>query len=82
MARKTAQFLRREVPGASIFPQRTELAGSPADELTARGPGETAIAVNVLRGPYRYLLVRRIFAGAKPHVSLAAGRIVRSFELN
>ena len=82
MARKTAQFLRHEVPGASLYPQRTEIAGQSAEEFTARGPGETAIAVNVLRGPYRYLLVRRIFAGAKPHVSLAAGRIVRSFMLN
>lgn len=82
MGRKTASFLRREVPGASLFPQRTEIDGQAAQEYTARGPGETAIAVNVLRGPYRYLLVRRIFAGAKPHVSLAAGRIVRSFKLN
>ncbi len=82
MARKTAGFLRREVPGASIYPRRVEIAGRSVQELTARGPGETAIAVNVLRGPYRYLLVRRIFAGAKPHVSQAAGRIVRSFRLN
>ena len=82
MGRKTARFLRREVPGASLYPQQTEIDGQPAQEYTARGPGETAIAVNVLRGPYRYLLVRRIFAGAKPHVSLAAGRIVRSFRLN
>ena len=82
MGRKTARFLRREVPGASLYPQQTEIDGQAAQEYTARGPGETAIAVNVLRGPYRYLLVRRIFAGAKPHVSLAAGRIVRSFRLN
>jgi hypothetical protein len=82
MGRKTARFLRREVPGASLYPQRTDIDGQSAQEYTARGPGETAIAVNVLRGPYRYLLVRRIFAGAKPHVSLAAGRIVRSFRLN
>jgi hypothetical protein len=82
MGRKTASFLRREVPGASLYPQQTEIDGQEAQEYTARGPGETAIAVNVLRGPYRYLLVRRIFAGAKPHVSLAAGRIVRSFRLN
>jgi hypothetical protein len=82
MGRKTARFLRREVPGASLYPQRTEIDGQDALQFTARGPGETAIAVNVLRGPYRYLLVRRIFAGAKPHVSLAAGRIVRSFRLN
>jgi hypothetical protein len=70
------------VPGARIYPQRERIGGIAVRELTARGPGETAIAVDVLRGPYRYLLVRRIFAGAKPHVSLAAGRIVRSFELN
>jgi hypothetical protein len=82
MGRKTARFLRREVPGASLYPQRTEIDGQEVQEYTARGPGETAIAVNVLRGPYRYLLVRRIFAGAKPHVSLAGGRIVRSFRLN
>lgn len=82
MGRKTASFLRREVPGASLYPRRTEIDGRAALQYTARGPGETAIAVNVLRGPYRYLLVRRIFAGAKPHVSLAAGRIVRSFRLN
>jgi hypothetical protein len=82
MGRKTARFLRHEVPGASLFPQRTRIDGEDVAEYTARGPGETAIAVNVLRGPYRYLLVRRIFAGAKPHVSLAAGQIVRSFKPN
>jgi hypothetical protein len=80
MAHDTADFLRREVPGASLYPRRIEIAGAAANELTARGPGETAIAVNVLRGPYRYLIVRRIFAGAKPHASLDAGRIVRSFR--
>jgi hypothetical protein len=80
MAHDTADFLRRQVPGAILYPRRIEIAGTAANELTARGPGETAIAVDVLRGPYRYLIVRRIFAGAKPHASLAAGRIVRSFR--
>jgi hypothetical protein len=80
MADQTAAFLRREVPGASLFPRPVRIAGSPARELMARGPGETAIAVDVLHGPYRYLLVRRIFAGAKPLASVAAGRIVLSFR--
>ena len=64
----------------ALFPNRIEIGGLPAYELTARGPGETAIAVNILRGPYRYLLVRRIFAGAKPRTSQTAGRIVLSFR--
>jgi hypothetical protein len=80
MAHNTADFLRREVPGASLYPRQIEISAGRAYELTARGPGETAIAVDVLRGPYRYLIVRRIFAGAKPLASLAAGRIVRSFR--
>lgn len=80
MAHQTARFLRREVPGASLFPRQIRIAGRPAHELTARGPGETAIAVDVLRGPYRYLLVRRIFAGAKPRVSRAGGGVVLSFR--
>jgi hypothetical protein len=80
MTRQTAQFLRREVPGASLFPRRTQIGGLAAYQYTARGPGETAIAVDLLRGPYRYLLVRRIFAGATPHVSLATGRVVLSFR--
>ncbi len=79
LAAQTAAFLRRQVPGARLLPSRTRIGGLPAAEITARGPGETAIAVDVLRGPYRYLVVRRIFAGAKPHTSLAAGRIVLSF---
>jgi hypothetical protein len=80
MARQTARFMTREVPGGSLFPRTVEIGGRPAYEVTARGPGETAIAVDVLRGPYRYLLVRRIFAGAKPHVSQAAGLVVLSFR--
>jgi len=80
MAHQTARFLRHEVPGASLFPRQIRIGGLPAYEITARGPGETAIAVDVLRGPYRYLLVRRIFAGATPHVSSAAGRLVFSFR--
>ncbi|MGH2981400.1 MAG: hypothetical protein ACRDKV_05095, partial [Solirubrobacterales bacterium] len=80
MARQTRDFMTRAVPGARLFPNRIQIAGRPAYELTARGPGETAIAVNVLRGPHRYLIVRRIFAGAKPHVSQAAGRVVMSFR--
>jgi hypothetical protein len=80
MAHQTARFLRHEVPGASLFPRQIRIGGLPAYEITARGPGETAIAVDVLRGPYRYLLVRRIFAGATPHVSLAASRVVLSFR--
>lgn len=80
LADQTTRFMRRQVPGARILPSRIRLGGLPAVEITARGPGETAIAVDVLRGPYRYLLVRRIFAGAKPHTSLAAGRIVLSFR--
>lgn len=80
MARQTRAYLARTVPGARLFRDRVPIDGRRALELTARGPGETAVAVNVLRGPHRYLLVRRIFAGAKLRVSVAAGRIVRSFE--
>ena len=80
MARQTRDFLANLVPGARLLPNQAQVAGGSAFELTARGPGETAIAVNVLRGPYRYLLVRRIFAGAKPQSSEAASRIVRSFR--
>jgi hypothetical protein len=80
MAHQTARFLRHEVPGASLFPRQITIAGRPAYEITARGPGETAIAVDVLRGPYRYLLLRRIFAGATPQVSVAASRVVLSFR--
>jgi hypothetical protein len=80
MAQQTSDFLGRDVPGAALFPNRVQIAGQSAYELTARGPGETAIAVNVLRGPYRFLLVRRIFAGAKPQTSQAAGRVVLSFS--
>jgi hypothetical protein len=80
MAHQTARFLRREVSGASLFPRQIRIGGLSAYEITARGPGETAIAVDVLRGPYRYLLLRRIFAGATPHVSLAASRVVLSFR--
>jgi hypothetical protein len=79
MSRQTARFLRNEVPGASLFRRRVNIGGAGSYELTARGPGETAIAVDVLRGPYRYLLVRRIFAGAKPNTTLASGRVVSSF---
>lgn len=80
MARQTARFLRHEVPGASLFPNEIRIGGRSAHEITARGPGETAIAVDLLRGPYRYLLLRRIFAGATPQVSLAASRVVLSFR--
>ena len=80
MTQQTARFLRHEVPGASLFPRQITIAGRPAYEITARGPGETAIAVDVLRGPYRYLLLRRIFAGATPQVSVAASRVVMSFR--
>jgi len=80
MARQTARFLRNEVPGASLFPNQIRIGGSAAHEITARGPGETAIAVDILRGPYRYLLLRRIFAGATPQASLAASRVVLSFR--
>ncbi len=80
MARQTRAFLTDRVPGARLLPNQVEIAGRSSYELTARGPGETAIAVNVLRGPYRYLLMRRIFAGAKPQSSEAASQIVRSFE--
>jgi hypothetical protein len=80
LAEQTAAFMRRQVPGARLLPSRTRIGGLPGAEITARGPGETAIAVDVLRGPYRYLVVRRIFAGAKPQTSLAAGRIVLSFR--
>jgi hypothetical protein len=80
MSEQTATFLRNAIPGASIFRRKIRVAGTSAYELTARGPGETAIAVDVLRGPYRYLLVRRIFAGAKPHTSQAASQAVLSFR--
>jgi hypothetical protein len=80
MSRQTARFLRNEVPGASLFRRRVRIGGASSYELTARGPGETAIAVDVLRGPYRYLLVRRIFAGAKPDTTRASGRVVSSFK--
>jgi hypothetical protein len=80
MAHQTARFLRREVPGASLFPTKIRIGGLSANEITARGPGETAIAVDLLRGPYRYLLLRRIFAGATPQLSLAASRVVLSFR--
>jgi hypothetical protein len=80
MTHQTARFLRHEVPGASLFPRQITIAGRPAYEITARGPGETAVAVDVLRGPYRYLLLRRIFAGATPQVSVAASRVVMSFR--
>jgi hypothetical protein len=80
MADQTSHFLRHEVPGASLFPNKIRIGGRPAYEITARGPGETAIAVDILRDPYRYLVVRRIFAGAKPDTSQAAGRIVSSFK--
>jgi hypothetical protein len=80
LAAQTAAFVRRQVPGARVLPSRARIGGLPATVMTARGPGETAIAVDVLRGPYRYLVVRRIFAGAKPQTSLAAGRIVSSFK--
>jgi hypothetical protein len=80
MARRTTEFMTGQVPGAALFPRTIEIGGRRAFEITARGPGETAIAVDVLRGPYRFLLVRRIFAGAKPHSSRAAGRVVSSFR--
>jgi hypothetical protein len=80
MSRQTATFLGNAIPGASVFRRKIRVAGTSAYELTARGPGETAIAVDVLRGPYRYLLVRRIFAGAKPHTSQAASQAVLSFR--
>ena len=80
MARQTEGFMTRLVPGAKLLPNQARIAGGSAFELTARGPGETAIAVNVLRGPYRYLLLRRIFAGAKPQTNQAASQIVRSFR--
>jgi hypothetical protein len=80
MANQTSRFLRHEVPGASLFPNQIRIGGRPVPEITARGPGETAIAVDILRDPYRFLVVRRIFAGAKPDTSQAAGRIVSSFE--
>jgi hypothetical protein len=80
MGTQTAAFLRRQVPGAALFPRQVRIAGRPAREITARGPGETAIAVDVLRGPYRYLLVQRIFAGAQPHTTVAANRVVMSFR--
>jgi hypothetical protein len=80
MSSQTATFLRNAIPGASVFRRRVQIAGRPAYELTARGPGETAIAVDVLRGPYRYLVIRRIFAGAKPHTSRAASQAVLSFR--
>jgi hypothetical protein len=80
MANQTSRFLRHEVPGASLFPIQIRIGGRPAREITARGPGETAIAVDILHDPYRYLVVRRIFAGAKPDTSRAAGRIVSSFK--
>jgi hypothetical protein len=79
MANQTTAFMSRLVPGARLLDNEARIAGESAFELTARGPGETAIAVNVLRGPYRYLLLRRIFAGAKPQTSQAASRIVLSF---
>jgi hypothetical protein len=80
MAHQTSRFLRREVPGASLFPRKIRIGDRPSYEITARGPGETAIAVDILRDPYRYLVLRRIFAGAQPHTSFAAGRIVSSFR--
>jgi hypothetical protein len=80
MRRQTERFMRHEVPGARLFARPIVVAARPAEEITARGPGETAIAVNVLRGPYRYLLVRRIFAGAKPRSTEAADRVVSSFR--
>jgi hypothetical protein len=80
MSSQTAAFLRNAIPGASVFRRKVRFDGRSAYELTARGPGETAIAVDVLRGPYRYLLVRRIFAGAMPHTSRAASQAVLSFR--
>jgi hypothetical protein len=79
MSQQTARFIRNEVPGAAVLRRRVTVGGTRSYELTARGPGETAVAVDVLRGPYRYLLVRRIFAGAKPDTSRAASRVVSSF---
>jgi hypothetical protein len=79
LANQTADFLRREVPGARLSRGSATIAGARVVEQTARGPGETAVAVDVLRGPYRYLVIRRIFAGAKPHTSRAASQAVSSF---
>ncbi len=79
LASQTADFLRREVPGARLSRGSATIAGARVVEQTARGPGETAVAVDVLRGPYRYLVIRRIFAGAKPHTSRAASQAMSSF---
>lgn len=78
MARQTDRFLRGEVPGATIFARRTPVG----HELTARGPGETAVALDIASGPYRYLLLTRIYAGAKSRPTRAATQIVRSFNPN
>src|SRR5207247_8778681 len=58
MASQTAAFLRRQVPGARVFPTPGAAAGGPAYELPARRPGAAATAGHIPRGTQPPLLCR------------------------
>lgn len=81
MTAETARYLRSRPPGGSLSgPTRLRVGGYPAFELRDRGRSGSQTARGVLAGPYRYLAVEEVRAGASASARAAADRALRSFR--
>jgi len=81
MSAKTADFLRsRASGGAIVSSKRLRIGDHPGFLLRDHGPAGSETALGVLAGPYRYLVVARVKAGANASARSAAIRALHSFR--
>lgn len=81
MASQTAGFLRSRDPSATVgSPQDRSVAGDPAFELHAVGDAGTQVALGVLAGKYRYLVIENADPGTSPTLRREADRVLTTFR--
>lgn len=81
MASQTAAFLRSRDPSATVgSPQDRSIEGQRAFELHAVGTAGTQVALGVLAGDYRYLVIENADPGTSPALRREADRVMSTFR--
>jgi hypothetical protein len=81
MSGETARFLDSRVAAGTVAgPTLLRVDGHPAFEVSDRGPAISQTALGILAGPYRYLALKEVQAGAPASTRAAAARALRSFR--
>ena len=81
LAAQTADFLRSRDPGAKVGAVKSKsIASNPGFELPAVGAAGSQVALGVLAGPYRYLVIESADPNAPTSTRKQADRALESFQ--